>query len=77
MARVAPFHSINESRKGAPRYHTNDNCELALAIPPDDLRPGSGGFYVCERCLEMRSEEEEEQEEEAAPVVEDGAETVS
>jgi hypothetical protein len=64
MSRVAPFHNINESRKGAPRYHTDDECVSALAIPHDDLRPGSGGYYVCERCLELRAEEELE-----APVV--------
>jgi hypothetical protein len=58
MVRVAPFHSINESRKGAPRYHTNDQCERALVIPPDDLRPGSGGFYLCETCRDMREQEE-------------------
>jgi hypothetical protein len=61
MTRVAPFHSINESRNGAPRYHTNDQCERALAIPPDDLRPGSGGFYVCEVCRAMREQEELEE----------------
>jgi hypothetical protein len=61
MTRVAPFHSINESRRGAPRYHTNDLCERALAIPPDDLRPGSGGFYVCEICRAMREQEELEE----------------
>jgi len=55
MARVAPFHSINESRKGAPRYHTNDHCIHALAIPRDDWRTGSGGYYLCERCLELRA----------------------
>lgn len=65
MARVAPFHSINESRKGAPRYHTNDLCSSALAIPRDDLRPGSGGYYLCEICLEMR--DHPELEEPAAP----------
>lgn len=56
MSRVAPFHSINESRLGAPRYHTNDACTRAREIPRDDFRPGSGGYYLCERCAEMRAE---------------------
>jgi hypothetical protein len=71
MVRVAPFHSINESRNGAPRYHTNDQCERALAIPPDDLRPGSGGFYLCEICRAMREQEELEESQEVEEIQEE------
>jgi hypothetical protein len=53
MSRTPPFHSINESREGAPRYHTDDTCDQALRIPEQDLRPGSGGYYQCERCAAM------------------------
>jgi len=56
MSRTAPFHSIKESREGAPRYHTDDACQQAREIPQDDLRTGSGGYYQCERCVALHVE---------------------
>jgi hypothetical protein len=50
MSRVSPFHSLDESRKTAPRYHTDDACDEAQKILLTDQRPGSGGYYQCEIC---------------------------
>jgi hypothetical protein len=56
MAQIAPFHSLNESRKTSPRYHTDDTCAEALKIPIADQRPGSGGYYQCEYCAQSQAQ---------------------
>ena len=53
MSRLAPFHSLNESRKGDPRYHTDSACDQAREILRDDRRDGSGGFFQCKQCAAL------------------------
>ncbi len=48
-----PFHDRSERDKPQPRYHTDDACPLAQRIPPADVRPGSGKFYLCEHCAAL------------------------
>jgi hypothetical protein len=56
MTRVLAFHSVNESRSGRPRYHTDDACPQAQQIPRQDLRQESGGYFQCERCIAMHEQ---------------------
>ena len=53
MSQVALFHAWNEPDKGHPRYHIDDACPIVQQIPRDDLRQGSGGFYLCEQCATL------------------------
>jgi len=58
MGRTAPFHDLNAPSQVAPRYHTNSACTRARNIPQAALRPGSGGYYVCEECARLHQQEE-------------------
>jgi hypothetical protein len=55
MAAVAPFHAWNEPDKSHPRYHIDDSCPAVKAIPRQDIRAGSGGFYLCEQCAALQA----------------------
>jgi hypothetical protein len=72
MTRVTAFHSLNECRKGAGRYHTDDACPEALTIPHQDLRLGSGGYFQCERCVALHRQPVAATPNPPAPVVRGG-----
>ena len=55
MSAVAPFHARNEPDKSHPSYRTDDACPKARHIPPRDIRQSTGGFYLCERCAQLKS----------------------
>lgn len=55
MSEVAPFHAVNEPDKTHPRYHTDDACPAVQDMRREDVRAGSGGFYLCEQCAKLRA----------------------
>ena len=53
MAKVAAFHSINETKKpaGERAYHNNDACPRGGAVPKHERRDGNGGDELCAECV--------------------------
>ncbi len=68
MAQVPPFHDRNERDKTTPRYHTDDACPVAQRIPPAAVRPGSGGFYLCEHCAALAVQGQQNETRRDAPI---------
>jgi hypothetical protein len=50
---VAPVHS---ARKGETVYHNNDKCTERNNIESYNLRQGTGGLRVCDRCKELNAQ---------------------
>jgi hypothetical protein len=54
---VPDFNSINEPKKAADkrRYHNNNDCTPARAIPQKDRRAGTAGYTLCEVCKSINA----------------------
>ena len=52
MAKVAPFHSVNEVNKPAANrvYHNDNTCPPGRDIPQNERRQGTGNYRLCEDC---------------------------
>ena len=50
MAKVSPFHS---TKPGTEVHHNNDKCTEGNNIEEDNLKAGTGGHRLCERCKEL------------------------
>ena len=50
---VNPFHS---KRKEVEVYHNNNECTEGNNIEPENLKQGTGGRRLCERCEEKNRE---------------------
>lgn len=51
---VNPFHS---KRKEVEVYHNNNKCTEGNNIERENLRQGTGGRRLCERCKDLNREE--------------------
>ncbi|HTU82736.1 MAG TPA: hypothetical protein VMF61_11440 [Candidatus Acidoferrales bacterium] len=53
MAKVPPFHSVNEVHKPADErvYHNTDTCPAGQAIPDNERLKGEGGYRHCDGCM--------------------------
>ena len=49
MAKVAPFHSKNQTDV----YHNNDKCGAGAEIPNYDRLRGDGGKRLCKNCKKL------------------------
>jgi hypothetical protein len=54
MAPTPAFHSINEVKKPAHNrvYHDNSACPPGRDIPTWERKPGTGGYRLCDDCVE-------------------------
>ncbi len=68
MGQVPPFHDRTEPDRPRPRYHTADACPVARRIPPADVRPGSGGSYLCEHCTALAVQDQQRETQPDAPI---------
>ena len=50
VMQVNPFHS---KRKEVEVYHNNNKCTEGNNIERENLRQGTGGRRLCERCKEL------------------------
>lgn len=50
MAKVAPFHS---KLFGTRVYHNTNDCTEGNNIQPQNRRPGTGGFPLCDQCRQI------------------------
>lgn len=52
MAKVSPYHSVNEAIKPETKrvYHTDDHCRAGRDIPKHERLSGTGGYRHCEDC---------------------------
>jgi hypothetical protein len=59
MARVSPFHSIDEPRKSPMFrvYHNNDACSLGRALYGWQRVDGDGGHRLCKECDDLNRKE--------------------
>jgi hypothetical protein len=55
MPKMPEFHSIHEGNKPTRDqvYHNNSACAPGRAIPPEELRAGSGGYRLCADCKRL------------------------
>ena len=53
MSQVAPFHS---ARQGETVYHNNNKCTEGNNIESYNLRQGTGGLRLCEKCAKLNAE---------------------
>ena len=55
VARVPPFHHIQEARKPPEQrvYHDNDACSLGRLIQPWERREGTAGMRQCKECYRL------------------------
>lgn len=53
--RVAPFHSVNETKKPIEDrvYHNNNACPSGRDIPRQERLPGNGGYRQCKHCKRL------------------------
>lgn len=58
MPKVPDFYSINEADKLALNrvYHDNGACPLGRRIPPNERRPGTGGYRLCDDCKKLNDQ---------------------
>jgi hypothetical protein len=57
MSKVAAFHGLHDPEKTAPRYHIDDACPEGQRTPQREIREGSGGFFLCERCAALAAQQ--------------------
>lgn len=50
---VTPFHS---KRKDIKAYHNNSKCTEGNNIERENLKRGTGGRRLCERCKKLNKE---------------------
>jgi len=52
MAKVSPYHSVNEAKKPADKqvHRDNDQCRAGRDIPQGERRAGTGGYRHCKDC---------------------------
>lgn len=54
MAQVPAFYSVNEAKKHPSDrvHHNNNNCPPGRDIPSWERKPGTGGYRLCDDCVE-------------------------
>jgi len=73
MAKVAPYHSINDAKKPPEKrdYHNNDACPRGRNIPKHERRDGTGGYGLCNDCASRdMADEMSDKAREEAPILE-------
>ena len=52
MAKISPFHSVNEPDKSSAKrvYHNNNTCPSGHDIPKGERRQGTDNYRVCKHC---------------------------
>jgi hypothetical protein len=52
MPSTPEFHSINESKNPPDKrvFHNNSTCIAGRQVPPNERRPGTGGYRLCQEC---------------------------